>query len=151
MKDLLAFAVEAHGGLAHWNAFSRLRAELSVDGAIWHVKQQPDLLKNKVFEIDTHAERLSITPFATPRHRSVFVPDRLTLETLDGNVCEMRNDPETAFEGHVRETPWDKFHVAYFASEALALPLHLSRLRQRRDRAVAGERRDLAPPQGDLP
>jgi hypothetical protein len=119
MKDLLAFAVEAHGGLARWDAFSRLRAELSVDGAIWHIKQQPDLLKNKVFEIDTHAERLSITPFATPRHRSVFVPDRLTLETLDGNVCEMRNDPDTAFEGHVRETPWDKFHVAYFASEAL--------------------------------
>ncbi|WP_035687032.1 hypothetical protein, partial [Bradyrhizobium sp. Cp5.3] len=119
MNDLLAFAVEAHGGLARWNAFSRLRAELSVDGAIWHLKQQPDLLKNKMFEIDTHAERLSITPFATPKHRSVFVPDRLTLETLDGGVCEMRNDPDAAFEGHVRETPWDKFHVAYFASEAL--------------------------------
>jgi hypothetical protein len=119
MKDLLAFAVEAHGGLANWDAFSRLRAEVSVGGAIWQVKQQPDLLKSNVFEIDTHAERLSITPFATPRHRSVFVPDRLTLETLDGNVCEMRNDPDTAFEGHVRETPWDKFHVAYFASEAL--------------------------------
>src|SRR6476620_11989594 len=103
MKNLLAFAVDAHGGLARWNAFSRLRAELSVDGAIWHVKQQPALLKTKVVEIDTHAERLWITPFATPRLRSVFVPDRLTLETLEGNICEMRNDPDSAFEGHVRE------------------------------------------------
>ena len=156
MNDLLAFAVDAHGGLARWDAFSRLRAELSVDGAIWHVKQQPGLLKNNVLEIDTHAERLSITPFSTPRQRSVFVPDRLTLETLDGEVCEMRNDPDTAFEGHVRETPWDKFHAAYFASEALWTYLTSPFLytypgfRQRRDRAVAGKRRDLAPSQGDL-
>jgi hypothetical protein len=103
MNDLLAVALDAHGGLARWNTFSRLRAELSIDGAIWHVKKQPGLLKNKVVEIDTHAERLSITPFGTPKHRSVFVPDRLTVETLDGEVCEMRNDPDTAFEGHVRE------------------------------------------------
>jgi hypothetical protein len=26
MNELLAFAVEAHGGLARWDAFSRLRA-----------------------------------------------------------------------------------------------------------------------------
>jgi hypothetical protein len=119
MNDLLAFAVEAHGGLGRWNAFSKLRAEVSVDGAIWHLKQQPGLLTDKVFEINTHAERLSITPFATANHRSVFVPDRLTLETLDGSVVELRNDPDAAFAGQVRETPWDKFHVAYFASEAL--------------------------------
>jgi len=58
-------------------------------------------------------------PDCAPNSRSTFVPDRLTLETLDGEVCEMRNDPDTAFEGHVRETPWDKFHAAYFVSEAL--------------------------------
>ena len=86
MNDLLAFAIEAHGGLRRWNAFNTLRAELSVDGAIWHLKQQPNLLKNKVFEIDTHAERLSITPFDGACHRSMFVPDRLTLETIDGSI-----------------------------------------------------------------
>jgi hypothetical protein len=32
---------------------------------------------------------------------------------------EVRDDPEKAFEGQAFETPWDKFHVAYFASEAL--------------------------------
>jgi len=32
---------------------------------------------------------------------------------------EVREDPEKAFEGQAFETPWDKFHVAYFASEAL--------------------------------
>ena len=41
------------------------------------------------------------------------------LETLDGQVIETRDNPETAFADQTLETPWDKFHVAFFASEAL--------------------------------
>ncbi len=119
MNDLLTKAVRAHGGLDRWNAFRTLRAELSVAGAIWQIKQQPGLLVDKVFEIETHEERLTITPFAAPDRRIEFVPGRLALETLDGDVVEQRDDPQASFEGQVRETPWDKFHVAYFASEAL--------------------------------
>jgi hypothetical protein len=86
MNDLLALAVEAHGGLARWDEFKTLKTELSVDGAIWRIKQQPGLLADKIFEIDTHAERLTITPFTAPDRRSVFVLDRLVLETLDGSL-----------------------------------------------------------------
>jgi hypothetical protein len=117
--DLLTFALEAHGGLDRWNAFTTLQAEVSIGGAIWDFKQQPGLLRDKIFEINTHAERVTITPFTAPDKRSVFEPDRLFLETLDGAVVEARNDPEAAFAGQAFETPWDKFHVAYFASEAL--------------------------------
>ena len=63
MCDLLATAIEAHGGIDCWNEFSTLRAELSIGGAIWQVKQQPGLLTNKIFEIRTREERLTITPF----------------------------------------------------------------------------------------
>jgi hypothetical protein len=119
MNDLLEFALEAHGGLQRWNEFKTLRAELSVDGAIWHIKQQPGLLAEKVFEIDTHSERLTITPFTAPDLRCVFVPERLVLETMESTIIESRNNPEAAFAGQTLETPWDKFHVAYFASEAL--------------------------------
>jgi hypothetical protein len=119
MSDLLAFAVEAHGGLERWNGFTRLEAELSAGGAIWEIKQQAGLLTDKVFAIDTHREQLSITPFAGPETRCVFIPERLTIERLDGSVVETREDPELSFAGQLRETPWDKLHVAYFASEAL--------------------------------
>jgi hypothetical protein len=47
----------------------------------------------------------------------VFVPDRLVLETLDGTIIESRDDPKAA--GQTIETPLDKFHVPYFATEAL--------------------------------
>ncbi len=119
MSDLLDMAVHAHGGLQRWNEFTTLKAELSVDGAIWHLKQQAGLLTDKIFEIDTHNERLTITPFTAPDRRSVFLPDRLVIETLGGDAVESRDDPEAAFAGQTLETPWDKFHVAYFASEAL--------------------------------
>jgi hypothetical protein len=119
MNDLLAFAIEAHGGLDRWNAFTNLRAEVSIGGAIWDLKRQPGQLRDKVFEIDTHVEHLTITPFSAPDKRSVFVPDRLVLETLDGVAIETRDDPEAAFAGQAFDTPWDKFHVAYFASEAV--------------------------------
>jgi hypothetical protein len=98
MNDLLTLAVEAHGGLHRWNEFKTLKAELSVDGAIWHVKQQAGLLADKVFEIGTHTERPTITPFTAADRRSVFVPDRLVLEMLDGTVIESRDDPKAAGE-----------------------------------------------------
>src|ERR1700733_10233355 len=104
MSDLLDMAVHAHGGLQRWNEFTTLKAELSVDGAIWHAKQQPGLLADKMFEIDTHKERLTITPFTAPDRRSVFVPDRLVIETLGGEVVESRDDPEAAFAGQTLET-----------------------------------------------
>ena len=119
MTDLLDFALEANGGLDRWNSFTRLRAELDVGGAIWAVKQQPGLLHDKVFELETHRERLTITPFTTPDRRSVFTPERQELQMLNGRLVEHRDRPEQAFAGQVRETPWDAFHVAYFASEAL--------------------------------
>lgn len=119
MNDLLTFALKAHGGLQRWNEFTKLKAEVSITGAIWDFKQQPGILLDKVFEISTHEERLTITPFTRPDLRSVFVPNRLTLETLDGKTVETRDNPEAAFAGQTFADPWDKFHVAFFSSEAL--------------------------------
>jgi hypothetical protein len=92
MNDLLAIAIEAHGGLRRWNSFTKLEAALSIDGVIWHLKQQPRLLTDKTFEIKTHTEELTITPFSAPDMRSVFVPGRLTLEPLDVEVVESREN-----------------------------------------------------------
>ena len=105
MDDLLGFAVEAHGGMRRWDEFKTLRTELSVAGAIWSIKQQPGLLTDKIFEIETHAEYLTVTPFTGPDRRSVFLPDRLVLETLEGGVVETREDPEAAFAGQTLESP----------------------------------------------
>jgi hypothetical protein len=117
--NLLAYAVDAHGGLERWNRFTRLAATVSIDGAIWHLKQQTGLLAAASVGIDTRAQHVTISPFTAPELRSVFAQGRLTLESAGGVVADARDDPAGAFAGQTLETPWDAFHVAYFASEAL--------------------------------
>jgi hypothetical protein len=46
--------------------------------------------------------------------RWIFTPDRMWIERRDGTVVEERADPRASFIGHVRETRWDRLHLAYF-------------------------------------
>jgi hypothetical protein len=119
MNDLLQFALDAHGGLDAWNAFSALELKVSIGGAIWEFKQNPGLLKSATYNMRTHEERLTITGFCAPDRRISFVPNRLVLERLDGQMVESRDNPRAAFIGQTAASPWDKLHVAYFASYAV--------------------------------
>src|SRR5580692_1770494 len=73
-NDLLKLVVEAHGGLARWNAIRTLEADMSITGGIWHVKQKPDIFRHVVAAIDTQAQRVELRPFTAPDRRSIFTP-----------------------------------------------------------------------------
>ena len=118
MNDLLQLAVDAHGGLSRWNQLKTVRASLSITGAIWHLKGKPDVLKDVSIEAELHQERLT-THFNGQGKRTVFEPNRITIETETGQVLESHGDPRSAFRGHTQQTPWDGMHVAYFSSYAL--------------------------------
>lgn len=118
MNDLLEVAVNAHGGLELWNQLKAVKASLSITGAIWQVKGKPDVLKDVSIEAELHKERLT-THFNGQGKRTVFEPNRITIETEDGKLLGSRDDPRSAFRGHTRQTPWDDMHVAYFSSYAL--------------------------------
>jgi hypothetical protein len=118
MNDLLAWAVDAHGGLQRWNEFRKLKAALSIDGAIWHLKRVPGLLQDKVVDMSTHEQRITIEPFDGREGRVGFENERMTFESA-GRVSKVVDSPASTFAGQTLETPWDLVHVAYFASEAL--------------------------------
>jgi len=118
MNDLLKIALEAHGGLDRWNKVKSIKIEASITGAIWYVKNKPDYLKNIVMAADVMTERV-VTEFPGQDKRSIFEPDRIVMEKIDGTLIETRDDPEKSFEGQQRETPWDDIHAAFFSSEAL--------------------------------
>jgi hypothetical protein len=118
MTPLLQLAVSAHGGLERWNQVRTIVASASITGAIWAVKGQPDYLTNIVMRAETKQQRL-VTDFPDQDKRFTFVPGRVTLENLEGQIIQERNDPEASFVGQSRETPWDPLHVAYFQGEAL--------------------------------
>ena len=95
-----------------------IKVAASITGGIWRVKSKEDFLKNVVFTVETRNERL-IMDFPGQDKRSIFEPNRIVIETVDGTLIEARDNPEKSFEGQQRETPWDDIHVAYFAGEAL--------------------------------
>jgi hypothetical protein len=116
--DLLALAVAAHGGLNRWNVVSSIKIEVSITGAIWYVKGQPDVLKDIVMAVDTKQQRVS-TSFVGQDRTTVFEPGQVVISGVDGLVEQIRKDPEDSFRGQTTETPWDAVQVAYFSGEAL--------------------------------
>ena len=118
MNNLLETALAAHGGLSRWNELTEVKVSASITGAIWSIKSKPDSLKDVVMTLSTKTERL-ITDFPGQDKRTLFEPNRIVMERVDGTLIEARTDPEKSFEWQQRETPWDDIHVAYFQGEAL--------------------------------
>jgi len=82
VDDLLALAIDAHGGMTRWDHLSRFRAAVSITGTIWDRIERPGLLTDVVLEGETHVQRLRITPFPSAGHYASWEPTRQTLETV---------------------------------------------------------------------
>jgi hypothetical protein len=88
MPELLDIAVEAHGGRDRWNEISAVEIAVSITGAIWYVKSQPNVLEKIVMVVDTRRERVT-TSFVGQDRRTVFEPDRVVIESGDGSSSEV--------------------------------------------------------------
>src|SRR5262249_56881996 len=66
-----------------------------------------------------HEERSSVFPYGAPDQRTMFTPERVAIEKLDGRLVAERYAPRDSFAGHQMSTPWDALHRAYFNGEAL--------------------------------
>ena len=118
MNDLLTTAVAAHGGLDRWSDITAITVDASITGALWHVKGKPDVLKEVRLEVGTKRQVLAMD-FVGQDKRSVFEPRRVVIERRDGTIIDERDEPESSFDGHELQTPWDDLHIAYFTGEAL--------------------------------
>src|SRR5438309_10268377 len=79
MNDLLESAVAAHGGLDRWNQLTSITVDVSITGALWHVKGKPDVLKDVRLTTDTKRQMLAMD-FVGQDKRSVFEPSRVVIE-----------------------------------------------------------------------
>ena len=118
MTDLLNLAVEAHGGLKRWSQLTVVKASVSITGELWRLKVQPEALKDVAVEAQLKRQQLT-THLIGKNRRTMFTPDRVSIESESGILEEDREDPRSAFEGQRLETPWDNLHVTYFSSYAL--------------------------------
>ena len=66
-----------------------------------------------------HEERASVFPYGAPDQRTMFEPDRIAIEKVDGTLVAERWAPRDSFAGHQTSTPWDPLQRAYFNGYAL--------------------------------
>jgi hypothetical protein len=106
MDKLLKLAIEAHGGLERWRQFNVVKANVSITGALWHLKSQPDVLKNVEVVAQLHRQHL-VTHLIGKDQRTIFTSGEVSIESESGVVEETRVDPATSFRGQSLDTPWD--------------------------------------------
>lgn len=118
MSDLLDSVVAAHGGSDRWTRVKSITGDASITGILWEIKRAGAPPNNVRFQVDTTREFMRLD-YVGEDKRSVFEPNRVTIERKDGVVIDSRKDPEKSFDGHQFETPWDDLHLGYFLGEAL--------------------------------
>jgi hypothetical protein len=119
MTDLAIRAMDAHGGLERWRQLKTISARLLQGGVLWKLKGQEGVLDDVHVTVDLRQEWASHRPFGQPDRRSSFQPDRVAIETSNGDVVEERANPRESFRGHKFDTPWDSLQLAYFAGYAM--------------------------------
>jgi hypothetical protein len=117
--DLVAFAMDAQGGLDRWRTFKSVSAHLMQGGALWKLKGHEDTLKEVNVTVGTRTEWAEHSPFRRPNQHTSFTPDRIAIESSDGDILHERFNPRDSFKGHTLETPWDDLQLAYFAGYAM--------------------------------
>jgi hypothetical protein len=119
MNDLLAQILDAHGGMDRWNRYDKVEATIVSGGGLFPLKgvaQDPSPRRMTVW---LQEERSSVSPYGAPDQRTMFTPERIAIERLDGTLVAERQAPRDSFAGHQMSTPWDALHRAYFNGYAL--------------------------------
>jgi hypothetical protein len=119
MIELLAEVIDAHGGMDRWNAYEQVEASIVSGGGFFALKGVVQDSDPRRMTVRLHEQRSSVLPYGAPDQRSVFTPDRIAIEKVDGTVVAERFAPTDSFAGHQMHTPWDPLHRAYFNGEAL--------------------------------
>src|SRR5215469_2794059 len=119
MNKLLARILDAHGGIDCWNRYTKVDATIVSGGGFFRLKGVPQDSTPRRMTAWLHQERSSVFPFGASDQRTMFTPERIAIEKLDGTVVAERPIPRDSFAGHQMHTPWDALQRAYFNGEAM--------------------------------
>jgi hypothetical protein len=119
MSELVKGVLDAHGGLKRYRQFNTVNVDIVTGGGLWPLKGlAPDATVRRM-TVSLHEEFASVTPFGQPNWRTSFRPERLAIETTDGELVKELLDPRASFKDHVMNTPWNPMHRGYFNGYAL--------------------------------
>src|SRR6266852_4890276 len=119
MNKLLADIIGAHGGIDRWNAYEKVEATIVSGGGLFPLKGLIQDSNPRRMTVWLHEERSSVLPYGAPDQLTMFTPERIAIEKLDGTPVAERHAPRDSFAGHQMNTPWDPLQRAYFNGEAM--------------------------------
>jgi hypothetical protein len=119
MEGLLARILDAHGGFERWKRYARVEASIVSGGGLFALKGLPQDPTPRRMTVWLREQRASVAPFGAPDQRSMFTPERIAIEKLDGAVVAERLAPRDSFAGHQIHTAWDPLQRGYFNGEAM--------------------------------
>lgn len=116
MKDLINLAINAQGGLAQWRKFHTVSAHLVVGGVLWEQKGHAGTIEQVDVTVNLLEQKTSHIPGSA--WHTAYTPDRIAIETGNGDVVEELYNPRASYAGHGWETPWTGLQLAYFTGYA---------------------------------
>ena len=85
-----------------WNNLQSLRANVSIGGALWDLKQLSGLFENTRVELKLSYQHV-VAHLVDLEEKIVFTPNQVSLESESGKTLDTRVDPRSSFTGHFRE------------------------------------------------
>ena len=93
MNELLARMLDAHGGMDRWNRYEKIEAAIVSGGGFFALKGVGQDSNPRRMTVWLHEERSSVLPYGAPDQRTMFTPERIAIEKLDGALVAERYAP----------------------------------------------------------
>jgi hypothetical protein len=87
MNELLGRILDAHGGMDRWNGYEKVDATIVSGGGFFALKGVLQDSNPRRMTVWLHEERSS------PDQRTMFTPERIAIEKLDGTLVAERHAP----------------------------------------------------------
>src|SRR5258706_13374563 len=99
MNELLARIIDAHGGMERWRGYEKVEATIVSGGGLFALKGVLQDSSPRRMTVWLHEERSSVSPYGAPDQRTMFTPERIAIEKLDGTLVAERRAPRDSFAG----------------------------------------------------
>lgn len=113
-SGLLAQAVEAHGGLARWEALEKLVIHIRVRSNILLSKFQSPAQRALTLEVNPRQPKMTLRPFPQPGQTGIFDGFSVAVKTDATGATQSRRMPFGSNRAIQRRRVWDQLDVLFF-------------------------------------
>src|SRR5215471_7195287 len=86
MNQLLGRILDAHGGMDRWRDYEKVEATIASGGGFFPLKGTIQDASPRRMTAWLNQERPSVCPYRKPDQRTMFSPESIAIEKLDGTV-----------------------------------------------------------------